>query len=112
MILLKHSWPGNIRELQNTLTRAALWSQESIIDKQDIIDAMIPLEDNKQTIPDVLGRELHGDFDLEEVMGEVARHYLSRALKEFSGNKSKAAKALNFKSYQRLDVWLKKYYTT
>jgi len=35
--------------------------------------------------------------------------YLERAMKESGGNKSKAAKMLNFKSYQRLDVWLQKY---
>jgi transcriptional regulator with PAS, ATPase and Fis domain len=108
-LLLRHPWPGNVRELQNTLTRAALWSRESVIDKQAIEDAMLPITKVNQRSDDILGRDLRDGFDLEEVIGTVARHYLDRALKEYGGNKSKAAKALNFKSYQRLDVWLQKY---
>jgi sigma54-dependent transcription regulator len=37
-ILLQHSWPGNIRELQNTLTRAIIWSVEGLQKKPFHID--------------------------------------------------------------------------
>lgn len=108
-LLIKHSWPGNVRELQNTLTRAALWSPDSVISKQEIEDSMLPVTNEKNAATDILGRTLQESFDLEKVIDEVARHYLERAMKESGGNKSKAAKMLNFKSYQRLDVWLRKY---
>lgn len=108
-LLMKHTWPGNIRELQNTLLRGAVWSQNDIIDKQAIEDAMLPTSRKAATSDGVLDIPLEGGFDLEEAMAKVARHYLERAMKESGGNKSKAAKMLNFKSYQRLDVWLQKY---
>ncbi|RLC83756.1 MAG: sigma-54-dependent Fis family transcriptional regulator [Chloroflexi bacterium] len=106
--LLAHTWPGNVRELQNTLIRAAIWSSGDTIDKQDIEGALLPVA-KKSSDDSILGRPLTDDFDLEEVIGEVARHYLERALKETGGNKSRAAALLNFKSYQTLDGWLKKY---
>lgn len=107
--LLKHTWPGNIRELQNTLTRAALWSLASVIDKQAIEDAMLPVHIDRGTEADILGRPIDKGFNLENVIDEVARHYLERAMKESGGNKSRAAKMLSFESYQRLDGWLKRY---
>ena len=106
--LLNYEWFGNVRELQNTLIRAAIWSSGDTIDKQDIEGALLPVA-KKSSNDGILGRPLTEEFDLEEVIGEVARHYLDRALKETGGNKSRAAALLNFKSYQTLDGWLKKY---
>lgn len=107
--LIKHSWPGNVRELQNTLMRAAVWSHHELIDSQAIEDAMLQMPRKTSGSSDILNRPIQEGFDLEEIIGEVARHYLERAMKESGGNKSKAAKKLNFKSYQRLDIWLQKY---
>jgi DNA-binding protein Fis len=42
-------------------------------------------------------------------MGEVARHYLSRAMEEAHDNKTKAAQMLGLPNYQTLTNWLKKY---
>ncbi|MEI6206075.1 MAG: sigma 54-interacting transcriptional regulator [Desulfuromonadales bacterium] len=107
--LLSHPWPGNVRELKSTLTRAALWSRGSIINEQDIEDAKLPVAKESQNIDTILGRSLQSGFDLKKVIGEVAEHYLERAMKEAGGNKTKAAESLNFNSYQAIDVWLKRY---
>jgi len=106
---INHRWPGNVRELQNTLMRAALWSGGDTIDKQDIDDAMLPVAKKSGKGDDILGRPLTDDFDLEDVIHEVASHYLERALEDSGGVKKSAAKLLNFKNYQTLDNWLKKY---
>ncbi|MDT4329656.1 nif-specific transcriptional activator NifA [Methylomonas sp. MED-D] len=37
-ILMKHDWPGNVRELENRLERAAIMSQDGVIDR-DVIAA-------------------------------------------------------------------------
>ena len=41
--LLNHRWPGNFRELQSTLLRAALWTEQSTIDVDDVREAMFPV---------------------------------------------------------------------
>ena len=107
-LLLSHPWPGNVRELQNTLVRAAVWSRGDTIDKQDVADSLLPVTRKTTGVDEILNRPLTDDFDLEGVIGEVARHYLERALKN-DRPKKKAAELLGFKSHQRLDAWLKKY---
>jgi len=107
--LLNHLWPGNVRELQNTLLRAVIWSEGEVIDRQDIEASLLLMTKKGGEKGGILNRPLIEGFDLEGVMGEVACHYLTYALEKSGGNKSKAAKLLNFSSYQKLDNWLKKY---
>ena len=92
-----------VRELQNTLPRAAVWSLNDITDKQDIDDSIWSAAKRSSIADTLLDRRLTEDFDLEEVMSEVARHYLERALnKTGGGNKTKAAKLLNLKNQQNV----------
>ncbi|MFP4397455.1 MAG: helix-turn-helix domain-containing protein, partial [Desulfonatronovibrio sp.] len=106
-ILLEHTWPGNVRELMNTLLRAAIWSDEPSISKEDVMEAMLPID--TQEDHSILNRSLEYGLDLHRLMGEVAGHYIHRALNETGGNKTRAAKMLNLKNYQTLDNWLEKY---
>ena len=57
----------------------------------------------------MLNRPLGEGFDLQDVLGDVARHYLSRALEAAHGNKTKAASLVGFSNYQTLTNWAKKY---
>jgi DNA-binding protein Fis len=61
------------------------------------------------TRPEVLGRPLGAGFNLSELLKEVARHYLGRAMDEAHGNKTKAAELVGLPSYQTLSNWLVKY---
>lgn len=61
---------------------------------------------------DILGRSLGGGLNLQDLLKEVARHYLGRALDEAEGNKTKAAELLGLPSYQTLTNWLAKYGVT
>jgi len=45
---------------------------------------------------------LGGEFSLPDVMTEVARHYLERALREAHGSKTRAAELAGLPSYQTL----------
>jgi len=107
-LLLQHTWQGNVRELQNTLIRAALWSDRDVLEKEDVIESLLPVSSNVVG-NDILGRPLGENLALEEIIGDVAKHYLERAMKETGQNKSKAAKLLGFNNYQTLSNWLKKY---
>ncbi len=57
----------------------------------------------------VLKRPLTPGLNLKELLAEVIRHYLQRALAETHGNKTRAAELLGFANYQTLGNWLKKY---
>ncbi len=105
-LLVRHPWPGNVRELENTLLRALTWSEGETISTREIRAALLPVEVRDEA---VLGRPLGDGFDLRELLAEVARHYLSRALDEAGGNLTRAARLVGLPSYQTLSNWLKKY---
>jgi len=57
----------------------------------------------------VLGRSVEQGMSLPDLMADVARHYLERAMAQAEGNKTAAARLLGLGSYQTLNNWLKKY---
>ena len=96
-----------MRELSNTLRRAAIWTDGSTIPAEDVHDALLPAaRDHAST---VLDRTLGNGFSLPDLLAEVARHYLTRALDEASKNKTKAAELVGLASYQTFTNWLSKY---
>ena len=105
--MLAYHWPGNVRELLNTLRRAALWSEGATMTEEDLREALLlfPNRDDDS----VLKRPLTPGLNLKELLAEVIRHYLQRALAETHGNKTRAAELLGFANYQTLGNWLKKY---
>lgn len=106
-LLLAHPWPGNVRELLNTLRRATIWSDGAAITSEDVREALLPA--GRAVRQDVLGRPLGAGFKLQELLEEVARHYLGRAMDEAGGSKTKAAELVGLPSYQTLSNWLSKY---
>ncbi|MGA7874102.1 MAG: helix-turn-helix domain-containing protein [Desulfoferrobacter sp.] len=106
-LLFSCSWPGNVRELLNTLRRAAIWSDGTTISAEDVGDALMPVA--KGTTTDILGYPVEDGMNLQQLMAQVARHYLSQALEKTHGNKTKTAELLALPNYQTLTNWLTKY---
>ncbi|MBI5170538.1 MAG: sigma-54-dependent Fis family transcriptional regulator [Candidatus Eisenbacteria bacterium] len=105
--LLAHAWPGNVRELSNTLRRAALWTLGDTIQASDVREALLDSTRGPGAAgQDVLGRAMGEGFSLPDLLNEVARHYLERALAEANGNKSEAARLVGLPSYQTLTNWM------
>lgn len=106
-LLIQHSWPGNVRELHNTLLRASIWAMSDKITVRDISQSMaVSVAPKGDTI---LGKPFTNSIQLPDLIGEVARHYLLRAMEHTHGNKSEAARLLGLGSYQTLSNWLQKY---
>jgi transcriptional regulator with PAS, ATPase and Fis domain len=106
-LMLQHQWPGNIRELQNTLQRAAIWSPGTTITLEDIQEAMLPMTNSNND--QLLNKPLDNGVNLPKLMEKLAQHYLRRAMDEAHENKTKAADLLGLKSYQTFSNWMKKY---
>ncbi|MFO7850701.1 MAG: sigma 54-interacting transcriptional regulator, partial [Spirochaetia bacterium] len=63
----------------------------------------------RKTGPAILHRPIGEGFDIDELIDEVKRHYLRRAMDEAGGSKVKAARLLGMSNYQTLSNWLDKY---
>jgi len=108
-IMLQYHWPGNVRELQNTLQRASLWSEAETIGPEVIKRALLVMPAVGRGKDAILDRDIEVGVKLDDLMAQVARHYLERALDQSKGNKTQAAALLGFKSYQTLTNWLDRY---
>ncbi|GBG01599.1 hypothetical protein AZSI13_09260 [Azospira sp. I13] len=106
-LLLRHAWPGNVRELHNALLRASIWAPGEEIGTEDVAEVLSLT--SSSTDDTILGAALGDGFSLPDLMAEVARHYLDRAMDQSHGNKTEAAKLLGLGSYQTLTNWLLKY---
>lgn len=104
-VLLSYAWPGNVRELYHTLVRASIWSQGITIQAEDARSALLQIQRKEDAI---LGRPLTQGFDLKELLDEVARDYIARALKQSGDRKSAAAELLGFPNYQTFGNWMKR----
>ena len=106
-LLLRHPWPGNVRELQATIDRLVLWSPHPVVTADDVREEL--LKTVRTDAADLLGRPLGSGLDLPDLMAELARHYLQRALAEADGNKTRAADLIGLPSYQTLTNWMSRY---
>lgn len=106
-LLLQHVWPGNVRELHNVLLRASIWAPKAEISAEDVSEALSVT--TPQANEGILGMPLENGFSLPELLGDVARHYLERAMEQSSGSKTEAARLLGLGSYQTLTNWMIRY---
>ncbi|PQO32782.1 GAF domain-containing protein [Bremerella cremea] len=81
--LLSHMWPGNIRELRNTMERTAF-----LCDREIVTAEMLPLDTNNG--PQV--QQVPAQLDLSEATDRFQADFISYHLERSGGNMSQAAK--------------------
>ena len=108
-LMHQHPWPGNVRELYNTISRAAIWTPNEIIDVDDMREALFPVSGSQNNNDKILNRRLGNGFSLPDILADVARQYLKRAVEESKGNKTKIAALVGVSNYQTVSNWMKKY---
>jgi DNA-binding NtrC family response regulator len=89
-------WPGNIRELENTLTRAVVLAKTDVLD-----ETLLPLAD------DAPSRERHDAGELP-TLREIERRHIVRVLAETEWNKRRACAVLDI-SRPTLDRKIEEY---
>ena len=106
-LLLKHDWPGNIRELENVLERAVALEATPTV----LIESLPPsIRDGSSRGPSAQPSNDLPDtgFDLEAHVKEIERAYLAQALDRAGGVQVKAAELLGM-SFRSFRYYVKKY---
>jgi DNA-binding NtrC family response regulator len=102
--LTSHSWPGNLRELENTIKRYLI-----LADEQAIIDELIPRQGTEFV---ALGVEDNGDGSLKHLVqnlkGGAESAAIARTLEGTGWNRKAAASELQI-SYKALLYKIKQY---
>jgi two-component system response regulator PilR (NtrC family) len=109
-LMMRYDWPGNIRELENTIERAvALESTPTVL--PDSLPPSVRGGDASRTVAtgqppaDVLPAS---GFDLEAHVKDIERGYIAEALKRADGVQVKAAELLGM-SFRSFRYYVKKY---
>lgn len=79
-VLCRHSWPGNIRELENALSYACMLTQTFTVDLVDLPDYLV--ENRSTDGPDL------------PTLAEVEYQHVMKVLKACEGNRARAAEVL------------------
>ncbi len=105
-VLISRRWSGNVRELQNEIRKAVIFSGGAIITPQDFQYDSDRLSYSEDTIP------VHSEFTYKDARRSLLQRfnvkYISGLLKECHGNVSLAAKKANLER-QSLQHLMRKY---
>jgi two-component system response regulator PilR (NtrC family) len=105
-MLSAHSFPGNVRELENIIERAVALETQSAILPESLPQKLL-LSPYQEKSPSAAPAAA-GSFDLEKGVEEFERRHILRALEEAGGVKKKAAKLLGI-SFRSLRYRIEKY---
>jgi two-component system nitrogen regulation response regulator NtrX len=84
--LVKHDWPGNVREIKNFIERVYILTDEDTVDVHDLAFAGLRHKDNGAFFADV------GSF--REARSLFEKEYIIKKINENNGNISKTAEAI------------------
>jgi two-component system response regulator PilR (NtrC family) len=102
--LVSHSFPGNVRELENTLERALAWSDGSVISAEDL---SLPEQQTKPATPPESENSMPANVNLEDYLEGIERRVINTALEHNRWNKTATAENLGI-SFRALRYRLKK----
>jgi two-component system, NtrC family, response regulator AtoC len=92
-LLMTHEWPGNVRQLENTIERAVVLAQGGLIGPEHLL-----LDDDtvvrEQILDSALARMIGGGEDLPAIMAGLRRRLMALALERANGDRAAAARLL------------------
>jgi transcriptional regulator with GAF, ATPase, and Fis domain len=106
--LVAHSWPGNIRELENVIQRAVLLAKNKVIMEQELEIDPDRSDGSAKEQGQVQLDERMLQLPLKETLAEVERQIINSALRKCNGKAQQAASVLGLGKTALYDK-LKKY---
>ncbi|MEN8140578.1 MAG: sigma 54-interacting transcriptional regulator [Thermodesulfobacteriota bacterium] len=94
-MLIMHSWPGNVRDLENVIQRAVLLAKDNVISEGDIVfdsGVDVGLAPEETGLEQIMA-QADGE-GLKAMLAAVERGIISRALQSSGGNVQGVAKGL------------------
>lgn len=88
-LLMKHNFPGNVRELENAVERAVIFAEGEIITRADL-PVFLEIKSEQQ----LAGQEGESSKPLTDKVRELEIREIRRALEKSGGVKSRAARLL------------------
>jgi DNA-binding NtrC family response regulator len=88
-VLLNYRWPGNIRELENSIERASITSTNGTIQVENLPPEIVAPGPVKSPFPVTLDRPLP-DL-LREAVAAIEQHYIRLAMRKVHGNVGRCA---------------------
>ena len=95
-VLLQYEWPGNIRELENTIENAVVMTDSDFLDIKDLpayLQSQTAAESQSSVVIPKVGSD---KVSFKDQLVVCEREIIRRALKESNGNKTHAARELGF----------------
>ncbi len=97
-LLINYQWKGNVRELENIVERVVLLCDKELITPEDLPDEISRYRDDTAYLPGIG----EGAIDLENILENIEKDYLCKALEKTNGMKTEAAAllGLSFRSFR------------
>ncbi|MBN1546634.1 MAG: sigma-54-dependent Fis family transcriptional regulator [Syntrophaceae bacterium] len=90
-LLMKYSFPGNIRELENIIERSiALETSNIILPENLVLNSNVPIAERTMSLLDVPDEGLN----LDEELKKIERTFIEKALQKTGGSRKKTAELL------------------
>jgi two-component system response regulator HydG len=86
--LMRYSWPGNIRELENIVERSVIFSREDYVLFSELPEII------REASGDTLSQEVREGFKPGMTIREMERELIIRTLEDNDGNRTRTARIL------------------
>lgn len=92
--LASYDWPGNVRQLENTIERAIVLAQGGLIGPEHLLMGDIVPASLESTLNDIIERLLDQGEGLTSILATLRERIIGKAIARHDGNHAEAARML------------------